>query len=85
MNKVECVDNSDRPETIPLSRWVTKGKVYSELKRYKGMNGVEIVELHEIDLKPFPPYKGFASSRFKIVEDIGGDELVELINELEMV
>lgn len=86
MNKLECMDNSGRPETIPLSRWVTKGKVYTELKRYKGMHGVEIVELEEIDLKPYPPYKGFAANRFKVLEDGGGDELVEnLIKELELV
>ena len=85
MNKLECIDDSGRPETIPLSRWVTKSKVYTELKRYNGMNGVEIVELEEIDLKPFIPYKGFASSRFKILEDDGSDELVEeLIRELEL-
>jgi len=63
--KVECIDDSFRPADIPLSKWITKGEVYTELKRYKGLNGVEIVEIEEIDLKPFPPYKGFAASRFK--------------------
>ena len=77
MSKLICVDDNGRPETIPNSKWVTKGKVYTELKRYKGMYGVEIVELEEIDLSPFPPYTGFASSRFKVAEDGGGVELIE--------
>lgn len=86
MSKLECIDDSSRPSDIPLSKWIVKSKVYTELKRYKGMNGVEIVELEEIDLKPYPPYKGFAASRFKILEEGGGGELVEeLIKKLELV
>jgi hypothetical protein len=83
--KVECVDDSGRNEIIPISCWVKKGQVYNVINSYKDMYGTELVELQEIDLKPYPPYKGFAAYRFKVLEDGGGDELVEeLIKELEL-
>ncbi|MFZ2486949.1 MAG: hypothetical protein WAZ19_02410 [Anaerolineae bacterium] len=85
MTKVECIDDSGRNEIIPASKWVKKGGVYHIINSYKDMRGVELVELHEIDLKPYPPFKGFVAARFKTLEDGGGDELVEeLIKELEL-
>lgn len=85
MTKVECIDDSGRNEIIPISCWVKRGQIYNVINSYKDRNGVELVELEEINLKPYYPYTGFASSRFKIIDDVDGDELVEeLIKELEL-
>ncbi len=77
MSKVQCIDDSARPESIPLSYWVKKDNTYTVINSFKDMNGVELVQLLEIDLtKLGTPYKGFASSRFAPLE-IKKDEVKE--------
>lgn len=68
MIKVECIDDSNRPSDIPLSSWITKGEYYTVVDAFYGFGGVMIFQLAERDLTPFPPYKGFDASRFRIVE-----------------
>lgn len=82
--KVEAVDTSNRPNDVPASLWIVKGHHYTVLQILKDMNGVEYYKLEEIPLeKANTLYKGFAASRFKVL-DGGGDELVEeLIKELD--
>lgn len=65
--KVECIDDSNRPADIPLSCWITKGDYYTVVDAFYGFGGVLIFQLEERDLTPFPPYKGFDASRFRIV------------------
>jgi hypothetical protein len=69
MSKVQCIDDSARPESIPLSYWVKKDSYYNIINSFRDMNGVELVQLLEIDLtKLGNSYKGFASSRFAPIE-----------------
>lgn len=83
--QVECIDNSNRPSDVPISFWVKLKEIYSVIEVLKDMNGVEYYKLEEIPLEQANTlYKGFAASRFRILEDGGGDELVEeLIKELD--
>ena len=83
---VEAVDISNRPNDVPISLWIVKYKHYTVIEVLKDMNGVEYYKLEEIPLEQANTlYKGFAASRFRILEDGGGDELVEeLIKELEL-
>ena len=85
--QVEAVDVSGRPETVPSSLWIVKGQIYTVIEVLKDMNFVEYYKLEEIPLEQAKTlYKGFASSRFKVLEAGGGNELVEnLIKELELV
>jgi hypothetical protein len=64
--KVLCIDDSNRPEEVPLSSWVTKGSEYTIINSFTGLNGIEIVEISEIDIKKASGgiYKGFKASRF---------------------
>lgn len=67
--KVMCIDDSARPESIPLSYWIVKDNIYTVINAFKDMNGVELVQLAEKDLVSLGGlYKGFASSRFKPLE-----------------
>lgn len=63
---VVCIDDSNRPEDIPLSSWVVRGKEYTIVNSFVGFGGAEIVEIAEIDLKKITNgiYGGFRASRF---------------------
>ena len=83
--QVEAVDISGRPNDVPLSLWLKLKVPYTVIKSFKDMNGVLLHQLEELPIeKAGTLYKGFAASRFKVLEDGGGDELVKnLIKELE--
>jgi len=79
---VECINDSNRPADIPLSKWVKKGNAYTVITAYNDMNGVLLFVLEEIDLTDLNiPYKGFAAYRFAPIE--GLEELIEGL-ELEL-
>ena len=80
MTKVKCINNSNRPSDIPLSSWVEKDNFYTVINAFHGFGGVLIYQLEEIDLTPFPPFKGFDASRFVEEDDI----VFSLIEELEL-
>lgn len=74
--KVLCVNDSGRPEDIPLSMWVKKGNAYNVTNAYRDMYGVLLFVLDEIDLAQLGTlYKGFAAYRFAPLDDI--NELIE--------
>ena len=65
--KVKAVDTSNKPNDIPTSKWLVKGKVYTvinvELMR---MQNNEIgYKLSEIDLDDCFPYTRFGAWRFE--------------------
>jgi hypothetical protein len=62
--EVTCVDDSMRPNEIPFTNWVKKDEIYHIVKIIRCMGGVVGVELAEIDLKPYFPYKYFKLGRF---------------------
>ena len=63
--KVTCIDDSGRPNEIPLSKWVRKGNVYTVIA-YTIMVQQNTLGffLDEIDLSGCEPYRTFHSSRF---------------------
>lgn len=68
---VKCIDDSYRPNDIPLSYWIKKESIYTVINSYKDMNGTLLFELEEIDLKPLGLlYKGFSANRFKPLDPI---------------
>ena len=74
-----CVDNSHRPEVIPLNKWLKKGNSYTILFTTLVLPQRKIgVHLAEIELtKDELPYEYFLISRFAFTE-----ENLALLNEL---
>lgn len=64
--KVVCVNDSDRPDGIPTSRWVKKGIVYTviEVKKLTVQNNKLGFKLEEINIDDCFPYQYFSASRF---------------------
>lgn len=83
--KVVCIDDKNRPNEIPTSKWVEKGKEYTVIKAdYMNMqNQLLGYQLAEIDLSSCVPYLYFAASRFAIIEP-DKEEEIENAKELEV-
>lgn len=66
--KVVCLDDSNRPNDIPLNKWVKKGETYTVIKvDYMNMQGRIIgFQLQEVDLSGCFPYTHFGAWRFAI-------------------
>ena len=80
--RVICINDSDKPNEIPQSKWIEQGKQYHITWVYKQMQqrGLQGVELKEIDLSGCFPYNCFSLNRFAIHEqDI--PELIQLMKE----
>lgn len=84
--KVECIDDNNRPNDIPSSKWVVKGKEYTVIKAAKlpMQNGLLGFQLAEIDLRDCVPYLYFAANRFKEKEPLP-EKKEEKVEEEELV
>lgn len=75
--RVECIDDSNKPADIPLSKWLVKGSVYNVIDMQRlTMTGEYGYKLLEIDLTGCGLYRYFNVNRFKEVEE--DDALVEV-------
>ena len=61
-----CVDNSNRPNEIPLTHWVEEGEIYTVVETCKlNVQGGKMgFKLEEINIDEFSPYEYFDASRF---------------------
>lgn len=64
--KVVCINDKNRPEVIPTSKWITKGEIYtvieaSPLHIQHGMIGFK---LEEKNIDDCIPYQYFDATRF---------------------
>jgi len=82
--EVVCINDEYKPETIPLSKWVKKGRTYHIVKimKLKMQGGIAGVKLAELNIDEYFPYQYFALSRFdfpivKLAEAIASKEMVE--------
>lgn len=68
MIKCICIDDSARPNDIPLSKWVKNGEEYHIIFATIVLpQGLLAFQLHEIDLdNTCYPYEYFSASRFAI-------------------
>lgn len=64
--KVICINDRDRPNEIPISKWIVKDKIYSVVKIWhiRQKPGTYGLELAEIDLSNCFPYLYFSANRF---------------------
>lgn len=86
--RVICMNDSDRPESIPLSSWVKKDNIYTvvQVDRLHMQGGSIGYKLYEIDLDPYFPYQYFGAWRFAVIaEDLENmeevDKLIDQITE----
>lgn len=81
--EVQCIDSSNRPNEIPVTKWIKEGKVYSviNIEKCNIQGGLIGYQLEEIDLKGCEPYLFFSAYRFiplQPPQEIEEEELEEL-------
>jgi hypothetical protein len=65
---LRCIDDKNRPDEIPQSKWVKAGDIYTFKKLWHSASQqVPFIEIKEIDLTGCGVYKGFAAFRFEPV------------------
>ncbi|MEN7549250.1 hypothetical protein AAG747_15100 [Rapidithrix thailandica] len=89
--EVVCINDKNRPNEVPLSRWIKEGKTYhiveiTKLNAQKGIYGCKLEEINNDDLFP---YQYFRLDRFavtmneelfeKILEEIDISEAEEIL------
>lgn len=69
--KVICVNDNDRPEMIPQSKWLVKNQSYTVIKVAKLLiqGGMVGFKLEGLDIDGYFPYQFFAANRFMIPLD----------------
>lgn len=73
--KCICIDDKNRPNEVPLNRWIKKGKKYTIVQMdYMNIQnriiGVKLSEINNDDLFPYQYFRGarFAVSKNDIIE-----------------
>ena len=81
--KVICINDSDRPNEIPTSKWIIKDKIYTidKVMRMRMQNNLLGFSLKEIDLSGCFPYLYFSANRFAPVITISDKDLSALLEE----
>jgi len=81
-----CINDKNRPDNIPESKWVKKGEEYTVIFTIMVMPQRELaVQLDEIDLdESCMPYEYFLANRFAFDED-DVIELLEFIHQCTQV
>lgn len=86
--RVICINDSDRPENVPISMWLKKGSVYTVIEEFYVEDNILCYEIEEINIKKIDPrYEGFRADRFAPA-DTNGDEfsdkdISDLMKEIE--
>lgn len=86
--RVICIDDSNRPNDIPTSKWIKKGQPYTviQVDKIRLQGGMLGFKLAEIDLDSCFPYQYFAASRFGVPKEdqVGVEEYLEsLLKEIK--
>lgn len=83
MFKVICIDDKNKPNDIPSSKWIKAKQTYTviEIKKMNIQGGLLGFKLEEVNLDGCAPYQFYAANRFRPVEETP-DEVLE--KELEL-
>lgn len=82
--EVVCINDRDRPEVIPTSKWIKVGQTYTVIRIVKmAIQGGYGVQLKEIDLSDCQPYQFFAAYRFAPLPDSTLKEAMEILETKE--
>lgn len=68
---VICVNDSNKPDGIPTSKWVKKGEIYTVILvgRMLMQNGCMGFKLKQLDIDDCFPYQFFSAERFRMLQD----------------
>ena len=90
--KILCINAKDKPNDIPITKWVVEGETYTITKfmRMRMDGNIIGVKLKELNLDEYFPYTYIRLDRFSISEDqienlvgsIGIEEINALYNKL---
>ena len=82
--KVICINDKDRPDGIPLSKWIKESEVYTvtEVTRMRIQGGKLGFKLAEVNIDDCFPYQYFDASRFALLGS-PGEQWAE--NELDRI
>lgn len=63
-----CINDANRPDGIPTSKWVKKGQEYTviEVSKMRIQGGMLGFKLEEVNIDDCFPYQYFAANRFGI-------------------
>lgn len=85
MFKVICINDSGRPNEIPISKWIKKDEEYTVIRMdYMNMQGRLLgFQLEEVSLEGCFPYLYYSSSRFRPLteDDINAEKAVRSLLE----
>jgi hypothetical protein len=83
--KVICLDDKNRPDGIPTSKWVKKGEPYTviQVTKLDLQNGLLGFKLAELNIDDCLPYQYFAATRFGV--PVSEKKLEEVAEEIETV
>jgi len=81
---VICINNKDRPDGIPLSKWIKESEIYTvtEVTRMRMQGGKLGFKLAEVNIDDCFPYQYFDASRFALLKS-PGEQWAE--NELDRI
>jgi hypothetical protein len=67
--QVVCINDSDKPDGIPMSRWIKKGITYTviEVAKLRMQGGMLGYKLEEINIDDCFPYQFFSANRFALL------------------
>lgn len=67
-----CIDDSARPNEVPINRWLKKDEVYhiTKLMRMNQQGAIAGVKLAELNNDDLFPYTYFRLSRFAVLVDL---------------
>jgi hypothetical protein len=94
--RVICINDKDRPNEVPNTRWIKQGEVYHivQIDKLNAQGGIYGCKLDEIDNDDLTPYEYFRLDRFAvpeqlteedaILEKIDISELKEILKEQEV-
>jgi hypothetical protein len=76
--KVICIDDTHRPNEIPISHWIKKGEVYHiiQIDKLLMQGGQFGCKLQEIDNDKFAPYQYFRLTRFALPQSQEAEEAI---------
>jgi hypothetical protein len=81
MFKVICIDDKNRPDGIPTSKWVKKDQEYTviHIGKLNLQGGILGFKLEELNIDDCFPYQFFAATRFALPKK--DKSLIEKIEE----
>lgn len=81
---VICIDDANRPDGIPTSKWVKKGNKYTviEVSKMRAQGGLLGFKLEEINIDSCFPYQYFSANRFGLPIQIKGNQTEAMLDKL---